>query len=54
MSKGVKLEHSGKDLEAYLYLIDMKNFDIILGMEWLSRNHTIFKCHEREALFQKP
>lgn len=28
---------------AYLYLLEMKDFDMILGIDWLSKNHTIIR-----------
>lgn len=53
MSKAVNFEVDVKNLEADLYLIDMRDFDIILGMDWRSCNHATIKCHERDVLFQK-
>ncbi|XP_022883898.1 uncharacterized protein LOC111400744 [Olea europaea var. sylvestris] len=35
MTKSMKLEIDGKILEADLYLLEMKDFDVILGMDWL-------------------
>ncbi|XP_022856963.1 uncharacterized protein LOC111378030 [Olea europaea var. sylvestris] len=39
MTKSRKLEIDGKILEADLYLLEMKDFDVILGMDWLGLNH---------------
>ncbi|XP_022870423.1 uncharacterized protein LOC111389709 [Olea europaea var. sylvestris] len=54
MVKDVKLEIEGKVLKAYLYLLRMKDFDVILGMDWLGRNYATILCHKKEVLFQKP
>ncbi|XP_022866463.1 uncharacterized protein LOC111386240 [Olea europaea var. sylvestris] len=54
MVKDVKLEIEGKVLKADLYLLRMKDFDVILGMDWLGRNYSTILCHKKEVLFQKP
>lgn len=54
MVKDVKLEIKGKVLKADLYLLRMKDFDVILGMDWLGRNYTTILCDEKEVLFHKP
>lgn len=40
-------------LEMELYVLNMHDFDIILGMGWLSKNHATIHCFE-EVIFQKP
>lgn len=52
--RAVKLEMNGKELKADLYLLDMKDFDVILGMDWLGSNHATIRCFEKEVIFQKP
>ncbi|CAA3033634.1 Hypothetical predicted protein, partial [Olea europaea subsp. europaea] len=37
-----------KTLEANLYMIYMKDFDVILGMDWLGCNYATIRCRERE------
>lgn len=32
----------------------MKDFDVILGMDWLGRNNATIRCREKEVFFQKP
>lgn len=32
----------------------MKDFDTILGRDWLGRNYVIILYHEKEVLFQEP
>ncbi|XP_022893866.1 uncharacterized protein LOC111408328 [Olea europaea var. sylvestris] len=54
MTKSIKLEIDGKILEADLYLLEMKDFDVILGMDWLGLNHVTIRCHEKEVQFHRP
>ncbi|XP_022852772.1 uncharacterized protein LOC111374352 [Olea europaea var. sylvestris] len=53
MTKAMKLEIDGKILQADLYLLEMKDFDVILGMDWLGLNHATIRCHEKEVLFHR-
>ncbi|XP_043699959.1 uncharacterized protein LOC122650623 [Telopea speciosissima] len=39
-------------LEASLVLLDMKDFDVILGMDWLSTYGANLICAERKVLFK--
>ncbi|CAA2998901.1 uncharacterized protein LOC111395025 [Olea europaea subsp. europaea] len=52
--KSVSIEVEGKPMEANLYMIEMKDFDIILGMDWLGCNYATIRCKEMEVSFQKP
>lgn len=54
MTKAMKLEIDGKILQADLYLLEMKDFNVILGMDWLGLNHATIRCHEKEVLFHRP
>ncbi|XP_022883225.1 uncharacterized protein LOC111399977 [Olea europaea var. sylvestris] len=42
IGRAVKLEMNGKELKVDLYLLDIKDFDVILGMDWLESNHSMF------------
>jgi hypothetical protein len=44
----------GRTLTANLILFDMEGFDIILEMDWLSNNHAIIDCHNKEIIFKLP
>ena len=37
----------GYDTHADLKVLDMIDFDVILGMDWLSSYHTILNCHSK-------
>ncbi|CAA0834139.1 Unknown protein, partial [Striga hermonthica] len=45
----------GRVLEADCYVIEMRDFDVILGMDWLTRYRADIRCQEREvSLFPVP
>lgn len=44
---------NGKELRANLYLLEMTNFDAILGIDWLGSNYTTIRCFKKELVFQK-
>ena len=44
----------GRALTANLIVLDMEGFDIILKMDWLSNNHAIIDCHNKEIIFRLP
>ena len=37
-----------------LILLDIHDFDVILGMDWLSRHHAIVDCYRKEVRFCRP
>ncbi|KAL5570732.1 hypothetical protein UlMin_020329 [Ulmus minor] len=39
-------------LMADLVVLGIHDFDIILGMDWLSKHYATIECHEKEVLFQ--
>ncbi|KAJ4717071.1 Retrotransposon protein, putative, Ty3-gypsy subclass [Melia azedarach] len=41
-------------LVANLILLPMHDFDVILGMDWLSTYHASVKCYEKEVIFRPP
>ena len=51
---GCPIHIEGRTLTANLIVFDMKGFDIILEMDWLSSNHTIIDCHNKEIIFRLP
>ena len=44
----------GQEFLANLILLDMYEFDVILGMDWLSRHHATVDCYRKEVRFCKP
>ena len=43
----IKVE--GRTLHADLVAINLKEFDVILGMDWLSKHHTVVNCYTKEV-----
>ncbi|XP_015573192.1 uncharacterized protein LOC107261063 [Ricinus communis] len=43
---------NGNTLYANLVVIKLKEFDVILGMDWLSKNHAIVDCHPKEVVIE--
>ena len=41
-------------MTADLIVIDMHEFDVIFGMNWLSRNHAFIDCRARKVIFKRP
>ena len=42
----------GRELLADLVLLDMQDFDVILGMDWLASYHACVHCFEKEVVFR--
>ena len=47
----VAVEVSGRSLLADLRVLKMHDFDVIFGMDWLSRHHAHLDCFERRVMF---
>ena len=41
----------GQEFLADFILLDIHDFDVILGMDWLSRHHAIVDCYRKEVRF---
>ena len=41
----------GQEFLADLILLDIHDFDVILGMDWLSRHHATMDCYRKEVRF---
>ena len=44
----------GVELCAHLLLVTFYDFDIILGMDWLTKHHAIVNCFTKEVEFDVP
>ena len=44
----------GQEFLADLILLDIHDFDVILGMDWLSRHHATVDCYKKEVRFCRP
>ncbi|KAA0035806.1 hypothetical protein IC582_019384 [Cucumis melo] len=41
-------------LDVTLLVLDMQDFDVILGMDWMSTNHASIDCFRKEVVFNPP
>ncbi|KAL4016431.1 hypothetical protein IC575_024082 [Cucumis melo] len=52
--KACQIEIAGHVIEVTLLVLDMLDFDIILGMDWLAANHASIDCSRKEVAFNPP
>ncbi|CAA0837966.1 Unknown protein, partial [Striga hermonthica] len=50
----LSLSIGGRSLSADAYVLEMRDFDLILGMDWLSIYHADIRCHDREITLYLP
>ena len=51
---GCRVIIKGREFRANLVLLDIQDFDIILGMDWLSRHHATMDFFMKEVKFCRP
>lgn len=44
----------GRSMYAELYVLDMLDFDVILGMDWSSTHYARIDCRNKEVKFEIP
>ena len=44
----------GQKFPADLVTLDMRDFDVVLGMDWLSRHRATLDCYKKEVKFHRP
>ncbi|KAL0551590.1 hypothetical protein IC582_010679 [Cucumis melo] len=52
--KACQIEIAGHVIEVTLIVLDMLDFDVILGMDWLAANHASIYCSRKEVTFNPP
>ncbi|KAA0058951.1 gag protease polyprotein [Cucumis melo var. makuwa] len=52
--KACQIEIAGHVIEVALLVLDMLDFDVILGMDWLAANHASIDCSRKEVAFNPP
>ncbi|KAL0534116.1 hypothetical protein IC582_028397 [Cucumis melo] len=52
--KACRVEIANHVLDVTLLVLDMQDFDVILGMDWLSANHASIDCFSKEVVFNPP
>ncbi|CAA0808229.1 Unknown protein, partial [Striga hermonthica] len=50
----ISLSIGGRVLTADAFVLEMNDFDLILGMDWLSFYHADIRCHDREITLYLP
>ena len=51
---GCRVSIEGHEFMANLVLLDIQDFDVILGMDWLSRHHATMDCFKKEVKLCRP
>ncbi|KAL0546911.1 hypothetical protein IC582_016830 [Cucumis melo] len=52
--KTCQIKIAGHVIEVTLLVLDMLDFDVILGMDWLAANHASIDCSRKEVTFNPP
>ncbi|KAH7569600.1 hypothetical protein JRO89_XS06G0205800 [Xanthoceras sorbifolium] len=52
--RSCRVQIEDKLLEADLIILNMRDFDIIFGMDWLSVYHANVKCFNKKVVFSPP
>ncbi|KAL0552128.1 hypothetical protein IC582_011225 [Cucumis melo] len=52
--KTCQIEIAGHVIEVTLLVLDMLDFDVMLGMDWLAANHASIDCSRKEVTFNPP
>ncbi|KAA0037485.1 ty3-gypsy retrotransposon protein [Cucumis melo var. makuwa] len=52
--RACQIEIANQMLDVTLLVLDMQDFDVILGMDWLSANHASIDCFGKEVIFNPP
>ncbi|CAA0824114.1 Unknown protein, partial [Striga hermonthica] len=50
----LSLSIGGRILSTDAYVLEMRDFDLILGMDWLTHFHADIRCHDREITLYLP
>ncbi|KAL0553878.1 hypothetical protein IC582_007782 [Cucumis melo] len=52
--KACQIKIAGHVIEVTLLVLDMLDFDVILGIDWLAANHASIDCSRKEVTFNPP
>ena len=52
--RGSKVTIASHEFEVDLIVLDIHDFDIILGMDWLAKHHVTVDCYRKEVQFSQP
>src|SRR5262249_52365792 len=51
---GVDVFIDGRSMVAMVHILNMHDYDMILGMDWLGQHHALLDCHKRRVIFRTP
>src|SRR5262249_15893783 len=51
---GLDVVVEGKTLTVSVHVLDLHDYDVMLGMDWLSQHHALLDCQKRRILFRIP
>src|SRR5262249_14002192 len=51
---GVDVSINGRSLVALVHILNMHDYGMILGMDWLGQHHALLDCHKRRVIFRVP
>ncbi|CAA2959116.1 Hypothetical predicted protein, partial [Olea europaea subsp. europaea] len=54
IARDLRMEIDGTGITVDLIPLTIKDFDVILGMDWLSKNYATIYCTERIVVFRRP
>lgn len=54
IARNLKMEIDGRGIVVDLILLMIKDFDVILGVDWLSKNYATIHYTERVVIFRRP
>ena len=54
MLRACSIQISDRTLYADLVVLSMQNFEVILGMDWLTKYHATIDCNKKIVIFQPP
>ena len=52
--KSCVVKIADRELLVDLTLLEMRDFDIIFGMDWLAAHYAIVDCHRKKVIFKVP
>ncbi|KAL0536180.1 hypothetical protein IC582_025119 [Cucumis melo] len=52
--KACQIEIVGHVIDVTLLVLNMHDFDVIVGMDWLAANHASINCSRKEVAFNPP
>ena len=50
----IRILIGGQEFPADLVALDMRDFDVVLGMDWLSRHKATLDCYKKEVKLHRP